>query len=79
MVYNTELVGKLRRSISPEGLRVPEDALQLNGRDIPLNCLVTFNRRKTWRYHIERTCSQGLVHVLKDLFSIQKPMFKYKY
>jgi hypothetical protein len=33
----------------------------------------------TWRLHIEKDCSQGLGHVLKDLLPIQKWAFKYKY
>jgi hypothetical protein len=56
--------GKLRRYISPED-RVPDDVLQLNGRDIPLvNTVtylgVTFDRTMTRRHHIERTVAKAL-------------------
>jgi hypothetical protein len=33
---------KLRQSISPEDVRVPDDVLQLNGRDIPFVNYVTY-------------------------------------
>jgi hypothetical protein len=57
--------GKLRRSISPEGLRVLDD-IQLNGRDIPfVNNVtylgVTFDRRMKWRNHMERTVAKALL------------------
>jgi hypothetical protein len=46
-------------------LRVPDDVLHLNERDIPYvinkTCLgVTFDRRLTWRRHIERTVTKAL-------------------
>jgi hypothetical protein len=46
-------------------LRVPDDVLQLNGRYILIvNSVtylgVTFDRRMTWRHHIERTVAQAL-------------------
>jgi hypothetical protein len=50
--YERWNIQELRRSVSPEDLRVPQDVLQLNGRDIPfvdnVACLgVTFDRRMT--------------------------------
>jgi hypothetical protein len=46
-------------------LKVPEDVLQLNGRDIPFvnkatYLGVTLDRRMTWRHHIERTVAKAL-------------------
>jgi hypothetical protein len=46
-------------------LRVPNDVLQLNGRDIPLvNNItylgVTFDRRMTWRHNIKETAAKAL-------------------
>jgi hypothetical protein len=57
--------GKLRRFISPEDLRVPDDVLQRNGRDIPyvnnvMYLSVTFDRRMTWRHHLEMTAAKAL-------------------
>lgn len=57
--------GKLRQCISPEDLRVPDDILQLNGRDIPfVNNVgyldVAFDRRMAWGHHIERTVAKVL-------------------
>jgi hypothetical protein len=57
--------GTLRRSISPEDLRVPEDVLQLNRLDVPFvnnvtYLSVTFDRRMTWGLHIERTVAKAL-------------------
>jgi hypothetical protein len=57
--------GEFRRSISPEHLRVPDNVLKLNGRDIPfvndVTCLsVTFDRRMAWRHHSERTVAKAL-------------------
>jgi hypothetical protein len=54
--------GKLRRPIS---LEVPEDDLQLNGRNISFvnnvkYLVVIFDRRMTWRLHIERTRAKAL-------------------
>jgi hypothetical protein len=71
--------GKLRQYTYPEDEEslMSNDVLQLNRRDIPFvnNVMylgVTFNRKLTWRLHIEKDCSQGLGHVLKDLLPIQK-------
>jgi hypothetical protein len=55
--------GKPKRCISPEDSNVPNDVLQLNGRDIPLvhnvsNLGVTFDRWMTLRHHIERTVAK---------------------
>jgi hypothetical protein len=71
--------GKFRRSISLEDLeiyfsrrlRVPEDVLQLNGRNIPFvdNVTylgVTFGRRMTWKLHIKRTAAQVLVTYIRS-------------
>jgi hypothetical protein len=57
--------GKLLQFISPEDLRVPDDILQLNGRDISfVNKIrylgVTFDRRMTWRHHIKRNLAKAL-------------------
>jgi hypothetical protein len=59
--------GKLRRSIPAEDLRVPEEVLHQNGRDIPIVLVnnvtylgVTFVRRMTWRHHTERTAVKAL-------------------
>jgi hypothetical protein len=46
-------------------LRVPDDVLQINGRDIPFASNVTylgvtFDRRMIWRHHIERTVAKAL-------------------
>jgi hypothetical protein len=53
---------KFMRS-SPKDIRVPEDVLQLKGRDIPfVNNVtylgVTFDWRMTQRLHIERTADK---------------------
>jgi hypothetical protein len=47
--------------------RVPDDVLQLNGRDIPFVNNVTyeylgviFDRRRAWRHHIESTVAKAL-------------------
>jgi hypothetical protein len=63
---------KLRRSISPEDLRIHEDMLQLNGQDIPfVNNIaylgVTFERM-TWRFHIERTVTKALLIYIRTYF-----------
>jgi hypothetical protein len=57
--------GKTQAMYFSRRLRVPEDILQLNGRDIPfvnnVTCLgVTFDRRMTWRLNIERTVAKAL-------------------
>jgi hypothetical protein len=54
-------------------IRIPDDVLQLNGRDIPfVNNVtylgVTFGRRMPWRHHTERTVAKALAYVRKDLF-----------
>jgi hypothetical protein len=54
-------------------LRFPEDMLHLNGRDIPfVNTAtylgVTFERRMTWRLHIERTVAKALCTYIKTYF-----------
>jgi ABC-type transporter MlaC component len=57
--------GKPRLSVALKDLRVPEDVLQLNGRNIPFVSNVKylgviFDRRMTWRLHIERTAAKAL-------------------
>jgi hypothetical protein len=57
--------GKLRRSISLEDLRVPNDVIQLNGRDIAFvnnvtSLCVTLALRMTWIHHIEKTVTKAL-------------------
>jgi hypothetical protein len=54
-------------------LRVPDDVLQLNGRDIPfennINYLgVTFDGRMSWRHHIERTAAKALRTYVRTYF-----------
>jgi hypothetical protein len=44
---------------------VPDDVVQLNGRDIPFVIKVTylgvtFDRRMTWRHHMDRTVAKAL-------------------
>lgn len=75
--------GKTPATYFSRRLTVPDDVLQLKGRDIPFVNNVTylgviFDRRMTWRHHIKSDCSQGLLHVHKELFSIQKWVL-YKY
>jgi hypothetical protein len=55
---------------------VPDDAPQLNGRDIPfVNNVtylgVTFDRRMAWRLHIERTAAKALHMYIRTY-----PLFK---
>jgi hypothetical protein len=57
--------GEIQAIYFSRRLRVPEDMLQLNGRDTPfVNNVtflgVTFDRRMTWRLHIERTVAKAL-------------------
>jgi hypothetical protein len=55
--------------------RVPDDILQLNGRDIPFVNNVTYldvtcDRRMTWRHHIERTVAKALhLYVMTFVYS----------
>jgi hypothetical protein len=56
---------KFRKSISPEDSRVPDDILQINGRDMETP--------------YRKDCSQGLEHVHKDLVSFQMWAYKHKY
>jgi hypothetical protein len=62
--------GKTQAIYFSRRLRVPEDVLQLNGRDIPfVNNVtylgVTFDRRMTWRLHVERTAAKALPTYLR--------------
>jgi hypothetical protein len=64
---------KLKRSLSPEDLRGPDDVLQLKGRHIPLSNNVTylgviFNRRMTWRYQNEITVAKALSIYVSSYF-----------
>jgi hypothetical protein len=64
---------KFRQAISPEDLRVLDEVLQLNRRDIPfINNVtylgVTFNRRMTWRHHIERTVAKAFCRYVRSYF-----------
>jgi hypothetical protein len=57
-------------------LKVPDDVLQLNGRDIPFENNATylgviFNRRVTWRQHIERAVAKALCTYIRT-YSIFK-------
>jgi hypothetical protein len=59
---------KVRRSVSPEDLGVPNNVLLLYRRDIPfINNVtylgVTFNRRITRRLYIERTAAMVLLPI----------------
>jgi hypothetical protein len=63
--------GNLRRPT------VPDDVFQLNGREVPFlhNVTylgVTFNRRMTWKHHIERNAAKALRVYLMAYF-----LFKY--
>jgi hypothetical protein len=75
--WNIEInKGKSQAIYFSRRLRVPDDVLQLNGRDIPVvNILtyigMTFDRRMTWRHHIERTVAKALCTYVRT--------FKYKY
>jgi hypothetical protein len=56
--------GKTQAIYFSRRLRFPEDVLQINGRDIPfvdnITYLgITFDRRMTWRLHIERTVAKA--------------------
>jgi hypothetical protein len=68
--------GKLRRGFSPEDLKVPDEVLQLNGRDIPfVNNATTylgviFDRSMTLRYHIERTVAKAFRTYVRTYFSV---------
>jgi hypothetical protein len=58
--------GKTRAIYFSRRVRVPEDALQPNGRDIPVvnNATylgITFDRTTTWIHHIERTVARALL------------------
>jgi hypothetical protein len=60
----------LRRSISPEDLRVPDAILPLNGRDIPfLNNItylgITVDMMMAWRHHIERTVAKAFTTYIR--------------
>jgi hypothetical protein len=64
---------KLRRSVTSEVLRIPEDMIQLNVQDIPfVNNVtylgVTFDRMTTWRLHIERTVTKALHMYMRTYF-----------
>jgi hypothetical protein len=67
-----------RRSVSPEDVRVPDDVLQLKGRDIIfvniVTCLgVTFDRRMAWWHHIESTVARALrTYVRTYVYSLFK-------
>jgi hypothetical protein len=57
--------GNLRRSISPEDLRVPDDILQLNGQDILFVKNVNvywchIRQEDAWRHHVERIAAEAL-------------------
>jgi hypothetical protein len=57
--------GKTHAIYFSRRLSVPDDVLQLNGRDIPfVNNVkylgVNFDRRMTWRHHSERTVAKAL-------------------
>jgi hypothetical protein len=59
--------GKIQAIYFTRRLRVSDDVLQLNGRDIPFvnNVMylgVTFDRRMTWRHHIERLQPRPCTH-----------------
>jgi hypothetical protein len=59
---------------------IPDDILQLNGRNIPFVSSitylgVTFDRRVTWRHHGERTVAKALRTYVKDLLSTEKGRF----
>jgi hypothetical protein len=67
------LKGKLRRFISLEDLRVPDEILQLKWRGIPFHnnitdLGVTYYTRMTWRHHIERTVVKALRTYIRDYF-----------
>jgi hypothetical protein len=64
-------------------LRVPDDMLQLNGRDIPfVNKVVylgvPFDRTMTWKHHIERTVAKALITYVRT-YLYSKVDVKYKY
>jgi hypothetical protein len=57
--------GKTQEINFSRRLRVPQNVLQLNGQNFPfvynVKCLgVIFDKRKTWRLHIERTVAKAL-------------------
>jgi hypothetical protein len=57
--------GKTQAIFFSRRRRMPEDALQLNGRNVPfVNRIkylgVTFDRKMTWRLHIEKTAAKAL-------------------
>jgi hypothetical protein len=65
--WNIKIIeGKSQTMYFSGTLRVPDDILQLNGRDIPFvsnNVTyhgVTFNRRTIWRLHIEKIVAKAL-------------------
>jgi hypothetical protein len=82
--YSVSL-GKRKHSIYfSSRLKIPDNVWRLKGLDIPFanNVTylgVTFDRRMSWRQSYPKYCIQGLVHLRKDLFTIQKWAFKYKY
>jgi hypothetical protein len=68
--------GKTRAIYFSRRLRAPDDVLQLNGQDFPFvnNVMylgVTFDRRMTWRYRIERTVAKAL-HTYTRSYSLFK-------
>jgi hypothetical protein len=69
--------GKTQAVYFSRRLTVPDDVLQLNGRDIPFVCNVnylgvTFNSRMAWRHHIERTVAKALPKCMRTY-----SLFKY--
>jgi hypothetical protein len=69
--------GKTQANYFSKRRRMPGDELQLNGRNIPfVNSVkylgVIFDRRMTWRLHIEKIAPKAFGHVHQDIFYIQK-------
>jgi hypothetical protein len=64
--------GKIQAAHSSIRLRVPDDVLQLNGRDIPFVNNITYlgvtDRRITWGHRIERTVAKVLSTYVRTYF-----------
>jgi hypothetical protein len=66
-------------------MRVPDDVLQLNERNILFEnnvmCLgiIFYRMCDDMETPYQKDCSQGLTHVYKDLFHIQNWTFRYNY
>jgi hypothetical protein len=69
--------GEIQAIYFTRRLRVPDDVLQLNGRDNPFVNIVkylgvTFHRMTTWRHHTEMTVAKALHTYVRTYYSLFK-------